>query len=72
MFETMVNALILHNYTISYVDELLLSQKFGDWIKVRLITSYFQFLMIQYENRRWIEHFRVNRIYVGRLTKILK
>jgi hypothetical protein len=30
MFETMVNVLIVHNYTISYVDELLLSQKIGD------------------------------------------
>jgi hypothetical protein len=57
MFETMVNALIMHNYTILYVDELLLNQKFGDWVKARLIIWYFQFLIIQYEDQRWIEHF---------------
>jgi hypothetical protein len=50
MFETMVNVLIVHNHTISYVDELLLSQKFGDWVKVRLIIWYSQFLIIQHEN----------------------
>jgi hypothetical protein len=30
VFETMVNALILHSYKISYVYELLLNQKLGD------------------------------------------
>jgi hypothetical protein len=65
MFETMVNALIMHNYTIFYVDELLLNQKFGDWVKARLIIWYFQFLIIQYEDQRWIEHFQVNRTFVG-------
>jgi hypothetical protein len=65
MFETMVNVLIVHNCTISYVDELLLSQNFGDWVKDRLITWYSQFLIIQYEDRRWIEHFWVKRTFVG-------
>jgi hypothetical protein len=50
MFETMINALIVHNYMISYVDELLLNKKFGDWVKARLITWYFQFLITQYED----------------------
>jgi hypothetical protein len=30
MFETMVNAMILHSYRISYIYELLLCEKLGD------------------------------------------
>jgi hypothetical protein len=38
VFETMVNALILHSYKISCVYELLLNQKLGDGVKARSTT----------------------------------
>jgi hypothetical protein len=57
MFETMVNAMILHSYRISYVYELLLCQELGDWVKARSTSWYSQSLIIQYDDKRRIEHF---------------
>jgi hypothetical protein len=72
IFETMVNAIILHSYRISYVYELLLCQELGDWVKARSTTWYSQFLLTQYEDKSWIEHFQVNRTFVRQLPKRLK
>jgi hypothetical protein len=72
MFETMVNAMILHSYRISYVYELLLCQKLGDWGKARSTTWYSQFFMTQYDDKRWIEHLQINIIFLRQLTKRLK
>jgi hypothetical protein len=44
----------------------------GDWVKTSSMTWYSHFLMIQYDNSRWIEHFRVNRNFVSHLTIKLK
>jgi hypothetical protein len=38
VFETMVNALMLHSYKISCVYELLISQELDDWVKVTSTT----------------------------------
>ncbi len=56
VFELLVNALVLHS-RISYVYELLLNKKLGDWVKARSTTWYLQFRMTQYDDKRWIEQF---------------
>ncbi len=60
VFKSMINALLLHSYKISYFSNLLLSQDIGDWVKAKSTTWFSQFLMMQYDDRRWIEHFQVN------------
>lgn len=64
----MHNALILHLFKISCAYEFLGNQEFGDWVKAKSTTWYFDFLMIQYDNHHWIEHFWVSKKFVQRLT----
>ncbi len=40
----------------------------GDQVKARSTTWYSYFLMIQYDNSRWIEHFKMIMDFVSHLT----
>jgi hypothetical protein len=68
VFELLVNALVLHS-RISCVYELLLNQELGD---AHSTPWYSQFLMTQYDDKRWIEHFWVSRSFVRQLIEKLK
>lgn len=59
-----MNALILHSYKISCMYDLLLNHDFEDWVKARSTTYYSWFLMIQYDDKRWIKHFRLNKSFM--------
>jgi hypothetical protein len=65
LFEKM-NALIMHTYEIFCMYYLLLNQDFEDWAKARSTTGtwYSQFLMILYNDKKWIEHFQMNKSFV--------
>jgi hypothetical protein len=72
LFKTMVNALNLHKYRIFCIYNLLLNQDLGDWVKARSTKWYSQFLMTQYDDRRWIENSQVSWSFVRQLTDSLK
>jgi hypothetical protein len=57
VFETFFNVLILCDFKISYVYKLLLNQYLSDWVITKSTTWYSWFLMNQYDDMRWIEHF---------------
>ncbi len=44
----------------------------GDWVKTRNTTWYLHFLMIQYDDQRWVEHFKVTRKDIVQIIKKLK
>ncbi len=52
VFETFWNALILHDFKISYVYNLLLNQYLSNWVKTKSMTSYSWFLTSQYDDMR--------------------
>lgn len=60
VLKNIINALLLHSYKISCISYLLLNQDVGDWVKARSTTWFSQFLMMQYNDKRWIEHSRVS------------
>ncbi len=49
--------------------DLLLNQDLEDWVKARSTTGtwYSQFLMTQYNDKKWIEHFQVSKSFVRQL-----
>ncbi len=67
----MLNSLMLHQHRSTSIN-LLFEMDLGDWVKARSTTWYFQFLMSQYNDPRWIEHFRVSKEFVFQLTMKLK
>lgn len=71
-FQTMLNFLMLHQYKLISTFDLLFEKDLGDWVKARSTTWYSQFLMSQYSDPRWIEHFRVSKEFVFQLTMKLK
>ncbi len=49
VFETFLNALILHDFKISYAYNLLLNQYLSDWVKTKSTTPYSWFPTSQHE-----------------------
>jgi hypothetical protein len=68
----MLNSLMLHQYRLTSTFDLLFEKDLGYWVKARSTTWYSQFLMSQYNNPRWIEHFKVSREFFFQLTMKLK
>ncbi len=60
-FQTMLNSLMLHQYILTSTFDLLFEKDLGNWVKTRSTTCYSQFLMSQYNDPRWIEHFKVRK-----------
>jgi hypothetical protein len=38
---------------------LVLSQDLGPWVKLKSTTWFFQFLLIKYDDEKWVENFRM-------------
>jgi len=53
-------------HQISCIKEL------SDYVRTRSTTRFTHFLMMQYNDFRWIEHFRIMQKFVRQLTKKLK
>ncbi len=70
--QTMLNSLMLHQYKLISTFDLLFEKDLGDRVKARSTTWYSQFLMSQYSDPRWIEHFKVSKEFVFQLTMKLK
>jgi hypothetical protein len=49
-----------------------MSKKLGDWVKAQNITWYSNFLMIKYDNQRWVEHFHITHEIALQLTEKLR
>ncbi len=71
VFNALKNPNILHQYWLIYNFELLMSKEVGDWIKAMNTTWYSNFLMAQYNNKRWVEHFCITKKIVLQLMKKL-
>ncbi len=69
VFNALKNANILHQYWLICNFELLMSKEVGDWIKAVNTTWYSNFLMAQYDNKRWVEHFCITKNIILQLTK---
>ncbi len=64
-FHAMMNSLILHQHRLScFYDELLFNQDVGDWMKAKSTTWYSYFLVSQYNDSRWTEHFESNNFFL--------
>jgi len=72
MLEGMKNGAILHHYWWFYNFDILISKEVGDLVKAKSITWYSNFFMTQYDNQRWVEHFRMTKKVVLQFTKKLK
>jgi hypothetical protein len=57
---------------IFFIYKILWNKKFGNWVKTWSITWIFHFLMTQYEDFRWIDHFRITCKFVEQLIAKLK
>jgi hypothetical protein len=68
-FEVLRGAAIFHQYLITCNFELLMSKEVGDWVKARSTTWYSNFLMKQYDNKRWVEHFQITKEIVLQLIE---
>jgi hypothetical protein len=55
-----------------FIYKTLWNKKFGKWVKTLSITWFFHFLMTQYEDFRWIDHFRITCKFVEQLIAKLK
>lgn len=71
-FEITANSIILHQHQLSIIYNILGNVEMGDWVKARSTTWYSNFLMVQFDNKRWIEHFRVTQDVVQQLTERLR
>ncbi len=54
------------------MSKFLFFKEFSNWVKVRFTTWYSHFLMTQYNDSQWIEHFRIGRGFVIHLFSKLK
>jgi hypothetical protein len=71
LFEIVKNNIIVHQHRINCNFDLMMSTNTGNWVKTRS-TWYLHFLMIQYDNQRGVEHFKVTRNVIVQITKKLK
>lgn len=55
--KTTMNVIELEIFWLSYNFELLMTKEVNDQVKYKNIAWYSNFLMMQHENQRWIEHF---------------
>jgi hypothetical protein len=72
IFQTLLNYVVLHEYQMSLVYDLMLTMELSDYVRIRSTTRFTHFLMMQYNDFKWIEHFRIMRKFVRQLTKKLK
>jgi hypothetical protein len=68
-FEVLRGAAIFHQYLIICNFELLMSKEVGGRVKARSTTWYSNFLMTQYDNKRWVEHFQITKEIVLQLIE---
>jgi len=60
----------LHDFRL-WSSHLLLDEDLGYWVKPRSTTWFSQFLLHEYDDRRWIEMFRFSKSGVFRLAALL-
>jgi hypothetical protein len=53
-FQAMKNAIVLHQYMLFCNFDLLMNQKVGNWVKAHNVIEYLHFLMMQYDNHKWV------------------
>jgi hypothetical protein len=63
---------MFHQYKLSSIFNSLFDKDLGTKAKTRSTTWYSQFFMNQYNNLRWVEHFKVTKEFAFQLTMKLK
>jgi hypothetical protein len=61
LFEIVKNNIILHQHPINCNFDMMMNTNMGNWVKTQNTPWYLHFFMIQYDNKRWVEHFKVTR-----------
>jgi len=72
MFQDLLSFVVSHEYWMFFIYKTLWNKKFGNWVKTWSITWIFHFLMTQYEDFRWIDHFRITCKFVEQLIAKIK
>jgi hypothetical protein len=69
LFETLKNNIILHQHQVCCNFNLTMNTNMGDWVKTQNTTWYSHFFMIEYDNKKWVEHFRMGRKFIVQIIE---
>ncbi len=60
-FQTLLMSATLHHYRVSCIS-LTINEEFGHWVKHHSIMWFNHFLLLEYENTMWIQHFSMSKV----------
>jgi hypothetical protein len=67
---TVVVSLALHDFRLVHA-RVLLDEELGFWVLPRSTAWFSQFLLHEYEDKRWVELFRFNKAAIFNLARVL-
>jgi hypothetical protein len=59
LFQNLLNSIVLHEYKMTIIYELLMSRELSNQVKAHYTIWFSHFLIIQYDDSKWIEHFKI-------------